>query len=54
MEGDYQEEIIRMVKAMRVRRNLKSLYKLTRMWYEKEMGREDEVPGKHPKNAGKD
>lgn len=32
---DWQEETVQMLKAIRSRRNLKTLYKMTRMFYKK-------------------
>jgi hypothetical protein len=51
---EYREEIIRMVKAMRAQRNLKSLYKLTRMWYHKEMEKRNGIQRKNHEDAGSD
>lgn len=44
---DWQEETVQMLKAIRSRRNLKTLYKMTRMFY-------DEVSKGHLQDAGED
>ena len=49
---DWQEETVQMLKAIRSRRNLKTLYKMTRMFYKKETEKQDEVSKGHLQDSG--
>lgn len=51
---DWQEETVQMLKAIRSRRNLKTMYKMTRMFYKKETEKQDEVSKGHLQDAGED